>query len=202
MEPEFERGNTPKTRQRSSEELLKDGPIALRRRVEAPPQQLDLTPGKLRADQGASVTDHWNHGSAAEPRFELVERQQDRERNETNALIAVWVTNVDQRRKTRNPKTSILRLLIRSRSQVRRNPARLNGTSGNIPTLYTQYREQNWSNCWIKDTNGFHFSGSKSTKRPQTARRWSSCCSIVRKSIGQSWRSGRNHWCENGLSNL
>ena len=33
-EPEFERGNTPsKTRPRSSEELLNDGPIALRRRV-------------------------------------------------------------------------------------------------------------------------------------------------------------------------
>ena len=53
MEPEFERGNTPpKTRPRSSEELLNDGPIALRRRVEEPPQQLDLTPGELRADQG------------------------------------------------------------------------------------------------------------------------------------------------------
>ena len=51
MEPEFERGNTPpKTRPRSSEELLNDGPIALRRRVEVPPQQLDLTPGELRAD--------------------------------------------------------------------------------------------------------------------------------------------------------
>ena len=49
MEPEFERGNTPpKTRLPSSEELLHDGPVALRRRVEAPPQQLDLTPGELR----------------------------------------------------------------------------------------------------------------------------------------------------------
>ena len=45
MEPEFERGNTPpKTRPPSSDELLNDGPIALRRRVEVPPQQLDLTP--------------------------------------------------------------------------------------------------------------------------------------------------------------
>ena len=34
MEPEFERANTPpKTRPRSSEELLNDGPVALRRRV-------------------------------------------------------------------------------------------------------------------------------------------------------------------------
>ena len=70
MEPEFERGNTPpKTRPRSSEELLNDGPIALRRRVEVPPQQLDLTPGELRADQGASITDHWNHSGTVEPRF-------------------------------------------------------------------------------------------------------------------------------------
>ena len=52
MEPEFERDNTPpRTRPRSGEELLNDGPIALRRRVEVPPQQVDLTPGELRADQ-------------------------------------------------------------------------------------------------------------------------------------------------------
>ena len=80
MEPEFERGNTPpKTRPRSSEELLNDGPIALYRRVEVPPQQLDLTPGELRADQGAPITDHWNRSGTAEPRIELVERHQDRE---------------------------------------------------------------------------------------------------------------------------
>ena len=124
LEPEFERGNTPpKTRPRSSEELLNDGPIALRRRVKLPPQQLDLTPGELRADQGASITDHWNRSGTAEPRIELVERQEDRERDEANALItftltAVWVTSIDQRRKARNPKISILRLLINSRSQV------------------------------------------------------------------------------------
>ena len=91
MEPEFERGNTPpKTRPRSSEELLNDGPIALRRRVKVPPQQLDLTPGELRADQGASITDHWKRRGTAEPRIELVERQQDRERDEANALIAFY----------------------------------------------------------------------------------------------------------------
>ena len=91
MEPEFERGNTPpKTRPRSSEESLNDGPITLRRRVEAFPQQMNSTPGELRADQGASITDHWNHSGAVEPSFELVERQQDRERDETNALIAFY----------------------------------------------------------------------------------------------------------------
>ena len=52
MEAEFERGNTPpKTRPRSGEELLNDGPIALRRRVEVLPQQLDLTLGELRAER-------------------------------------------------------------------------------------------------------------------------------------------------------
>ena len=67
---------------------MNDGPISLRRRVEVPPQQLDLTPGELRADQGASITDHWNRSGTAEPSFELVERQQYRERDEANALIA------------------------------------------------------------------------------------------------------------------
>ena len=91
MEPEFERGNTPpKTRPRSSEELMNDGPIALRRRVEVPPQQLDLTPGELRADQGASITNHWNRSSTVESRIEFVERQQDREREDANALIAFY----------------------------------------------------------------------------------------------------------------
>ena len=69
---------------------MNDGPIVLRRRVEAPPQQLDLTPGELRADQGASVTDHWNRRGTVEPRIEFVERQQDREREEANALIAFY----------------------------------------------------------------------------------------------------------------
>ena len=73
MEPEFERGNTPpKTRPRSSEELLNDGPLALRRRVQVPPQQLELTPGELRADQGASITGHWRRSGTAEPGIELV----------------------------------------------------------------------------------------------------------------------------------
>ena len=51
---------------------------------------MDLTPGELRTDQGASITDHWNHSGTAEHRFELVERQQDRERDEANALIAFY----------------------------------------------------------------------------------------------------------------
>ena len=51
---------------------------------------MDLTPGESRADQGASITDHWNHSGTAEPRIELVERQQDRERDEANALIAFY----------------------------------------------------------------------------------------------------------------
>ena len=92
MEPEFERGNTPpKTRPRSSEELLNDGPLALRRRVEVPPQQLDLTPGELRADQGASITDRWRCSGTAEPGIELVEVQQDRDRDEANALVAFYI---------------------------------------------------------------------------------------------------------------
>ena len=79
MEPEYERGNTPpKTRPRSCEELLNDGPIVLRRRVEVLPQQLDLTQGR------AEITDHLNRSGTAEPRIELVERQQDRERDKAD----------------------------------------------------------------------------------------------------------------------
>ena len=58
--------------------------------VEVPPQQLDLTPGESRADQGASITAHWNRSGTAETRIEFVERQQDRERDEANALIAFY----------------------------------------------------------------------------------------------------------------
>ena len=59
MEPEFEHGNTPpRTRPRSSEDPLDDSPFALRHCVEIRSQQLDLTSGELRADQGASLTDH------------------------------------------------------------------------------------------------------------------------------------------------
>ena len=84
-------GNTPpKTRPRSSEELLNDCPIGLRRRVQVPPQQLDLTPGESRADQGASITDHWNRSGTAEHKIELVERKQDRERSEAHALTAFF----------------------------------------------------------------------------------------------------------------
>ena len=119
MEPEFERGNTPpKTRPRSSEELLNDGPSALRPRVEVPPQQLDLKPGELRVDQGASITDHWNHSGTAEPRFELVERQQDREKDSLFTTDRGVGYKYRPKKKGKNPKTSVLRLLINSRSQV------------------------------------------------------------------------------------
>ena len=79
-------------------------------------------------------------------------------------LTVAWVASIDQRRKVRNPEISILKPLINSRSQVWRNPARLNGTRGNILTLCTQYRDPNWSNCWIKDTSRFRFNGLTSTK--------------------------------------
>ena len=87
MEPEFEHGNTPP---RSSEDLLDDGPFALRRRVEIPPLKLDLTPGELWADQGAPLTDHWRRSGTSRPGVDLVERQQDRERDEADALVAFY----------------------------------------------------------------------------------------------------------------
>ena len=169
MEPEFERGNTPpKTRPRSSEELLNDGPIALRRRVEVPPQQLDLTPGELRADQGASITDHCNRSGTAEPRIELVERQQDRERDETNALIAFYTdrgVGYKCRPKKKGKKSKNINFETSDQfTQSGLTESRMNGTSGNNLTLCTQYRDPNLNNCWFKDTNRFHSSGSTYAK--------------------------------------
>ena len=205
MEPEFERGNTPpKTRPRSSEELLNDGPIALCRRVEEPPQQLDLTPGELRADQGASITDHWNRSGTAESRIELVERQQDRERAEANALIA-FETDRGVGYKYRPKKGGKKSKNINFETSDQFTQSGL-----------TESRKVEW-NKWKQFNAVYPVSGpivgsrtqTDSTpvgrnrqQRAQTARRWSSCCSIVEKSIGQPRRSGGNHWCENGLSNL
>ena len=36
--------------------------------------------------------------------------------------------------------------------------------------LCIQYRDPKWNNCWIKDTNRFHPSGSKSTKNEHKRR--------------------------------
>ena len=85
MEPEFEHGNTPpRTRPRSSEDPLDDSPFALRRRVEIPSQQLDLTSGEF------SLTDHWRRSDTTGSGVGLIERQHDRERDETDALVAFY----------------------------------------------------------------------------------------------------------------
>ena len=87
MELEFERGNTPrKTRPRNCEELLNDGPISVvvLRYLLSNWIRLESY-GQIREPRlpitGTAV-------ALAEPRIELVERQQDRERDEANALIA------------------------------------------------------------------------------------------------------------------
>ena len=81
---------TPQTRPRSSEELLNDGPIAsvavLRYLLSNWISRLESY-GQIReprlAITGTAV-------GTAEPRIELVERLQDRERDEANALIAFY----------------------------------------------------------------------------------------------------------------
>ena len=209
MEPEFERGNTPpKTRPRSSEELMNDGPIALRRRVEIPPQQLDLTPGELRADQGDSITDHWNRSGTVESRIEFVERQQDREREEANALFALYTDRgVGYKYRPKKGGKRSKNINFETSDQF---------TQSGL----TESRKVAWAK-WKQFNAEYPVSGPEleqwlvqghkpiplqwvevDKKRAQTARRWSSCCSIVQKSIGQPRRSGGNHWCENGLSNL
>ena len=209
MEPEFERGNTPpKTRSRSSEELLNDGPIALRRRVEVPPQQLDLTHGELLADQGASITDHWNRIGTAGPSIELVERQPDRERDEANALIACYTDRgVGYKYRPKKGGKKSQNFNFETSDQF---------TQSGL----TESRKVEWAK-WKQFNAVYPVSGPEleqllvqghkpiplqwvdiDEKRAQTARRWSSCCPIVQKSISQPRRSGGNHWCENGLSNL
>ena len=171
MEPEFERGNTPPhTRPRSSEKLLNDGPIALLRLVEVPPQQLDLTPGELRADQGASITDHWNRSGTAEPRIELVERQQDRERDETNALIAFYTdrgVGYKYRPKKKGKKSKNINFDLSDQFTQ-------SGLTESRKVEWNKWKHvnavypvsgPNWNNCWFKDTNRFHFSGRHRQKR-------------------------------------
>ena len=209
MEPKFECGNTPpKTRPRSSEELLNDGPIALRRRVEVPPQQLDLTPGELRADQGASITDHWNRSGTAEPRIELVERQQDRERDETNALIAFYTDRgVGYKYRPKKGGKRSKNINFETSDQVTQAGS-------------TESRKVEW-NKWK------HFNAVYPVSGPELEQllvqghkpiplQWVDIdkndhkrreggphvAPLFKKSIGQPWRSGGNHWCKNGLSNL
>ena len=169
-EPEFERANTPpKTRPRSSEELLNDGPIALRRRVEVPPQQLDLTPGELRVDHGASITDNWIRSGTAEPRIDFVERQQDREREETNALIAFYTDRgvgykYRPKKKGKRSKNVIFETSDQFTQLGLTESRKVEWAKWKQFNAVYQYRDPNWSNCWLKDTSRFHFNGLTSTK--------------------------------------
>ena len=170
VEPEFERGNTPpKTRPRSSEELLNDGPIALRRHVEVPPQQLDLTLGELRADQRASISDPWNRSGTAEPRIELVERQQDRERDETTALIAFYTDRgVGYKYRPKKKGKRSKNINFEAFDQFKQS-----GLTESRKVEWNKWKHFNavypvsgpeLEQLLFKDTNRFHFSGSTSTK--------------------------------------
>ena len=208
MEPDFEHGNAPpRTRPRSSEELLNDRPIALRRRVEVPPQQLDLTPGESRADQGASITDHWRRSGTAEPGNELVERQQDRERDEADALIAFY-TDRGVGYKYRPKKGGKRSQNINFENSDQFTQAGL-----------TESRKVEWAK-WkqfgavypvsgpeleqllVQGHKRFHSSGSKSTKTSTNGAKVAFMLPDVQKSISQPRRPGGNQWCKNGLSNL
>ena len=197
LEPEFERGNTPpKTRPRSSEELMNDGPIALRRRVEVPPQQLDLTPGELRADQGASITDHWNRSGTVESRIEFVERQQDREREEANALIA-FETDRGVGYKYRPKKGGKRSKNINFETSDQFTQSGLTESRKVERARWKQFyavypvRDPNWNICWFKDPNRFHSGGSKSTKNETNGAKVVLMllhCSKVDWSAAEIWR--------------
>ena len=205
MEPEFEHGNAPsRTRLRSSQDLLDDGPFALRRRVEIPPQQLDLTLGELRADQGASLTDHWRRIGTPGPGVDLAERQQDRERDEADALVAFYTDRgVGYKYRPKKGGKSSKNIRFEASDQL---------TQAGL----TESRKAEWAKrkqfFALYPVSGSELEhllaqGHKSIdrnrqKRAQTVRRWPSCRPAVQKSISQPRRSGGNHWCQNGLSNL
>ena len=208
MEPEFEHGNTPpRTSPRSSEDPLDDSPFALRRRVEIPSQQLDLSSGELRADQGASLTDHWRRSDTTGSGVGLVERQQGRERDESDALVAFY-TDRGVRYKYRPKKGGKSSKNIRFEASDQFTQAGL-----------TESHKAEWAK-WKQFNAVYPVSGHELEElltqgqanptpvdrnrqtRAQTARRWSSCRTTGQKSISQPRRSGGNHWCKDGHSNL
>ena len=189
MEPEFEHCKTsPRTRPRSSEDLLDDGPFALRRRVEIPPQQLDLTPGELRVDPGASLSDHWRRSGTTRPGVDLVERQQDRERDEADALIAFYTDRGVGYR-------------YRSKKGGKRSKDISFETSDQFTQAgLTESRKVEWAK-WKQFNAVYPVPGSQLEQllaqgqadstpagrnrqtRAQTARRWSSCCPDVQSRL-------------------
>ena len=209
MEPEFEHGNTPpRTRPRSSEDPLDDSPFALRRRFEIPSQQLDLTSGELRADQDASLADQWKRSDTTGSGVGLVERQQDRERDETDALVAFYTDRgVGYKYRPKKGGKNSKNIRVEASDQF---------TQAGL----TESRKAEWAK-WKQFNAVYPVSGPEleesltqwiqanptpmdrnRQKRAQTAPRWSSCRTAVQKSISQPRRSGRDHGCKDGLSNL
>ena len=92
VERGFEHGNTPPlTRPRSSEDLLDDGPFALRRRVGIDPSSaIGSHAWRVTGRSGRLAYRPLGSSGTTGPGVDLVERQQDRERDEADALIAFY----------------------------------------------------------------------------------------------------------------
>ena len=66
-----------------------------------------------------------------------------------------------------------------------------------------QYRDPNLSNCWIQGHKPIPLQWVGIDKNEHKRREGGPhVAPLFKKSIGQPWRSGGNHWCENGLPNL
>ena len=162
--------------------------------LRVPPQQLDLTPGELQADQGASITDHWNRRCAAEPRIELVERQQDRERDEANALIAFYTDRiVDYKYRPKKGGKKSKNINFETSDQftqagLTESLARLNGPSGNSLTLCIQYRDPIWKQLLVQGHKPIPLQWVEIDKKKEHKRRESGphVAIIIQKSISQS----------------
>ena len=142
------------------------------------------------------------------PDLSLSKRQQDRERDETNALIAFYSDRgVGYKYRPKKGGKRSQNINFETSDQF---------TQSGL----TESRKVEW-NKWKHFNAVYPVSGPELEQlldqgpkpiplqwvdidKNEHKRRegGSSCCSVVQKSIGQPWRYGGNHWCENGLSNL
>ena len=149
-----------------------------------------ITSGELRADQGASHTDHWRRSGTTGPGVDLAERQQDRERDEADALIAFY-TDRGVGYKYRSKKGGKRSKDISFETSDKFTQAGLTESRKVVWAKWKQFNavypvsEPELEQLWAQGTQADSSSGSKSTKRAQTARRWSSCRPDVQKSISQ-----------------
>ena len=124
----------------------------------------------------------------------------NRERDETDALVAFYTdrgVGYKYRPKKKGKKSQNINFETSDQFTQSGLTESRKGRSGNSLTLCIQYRDPNWNHCWFQGHKPIPLQWVDIDKNEHKQRRegWSSCCSVVQKSIGQPWRSGGNHWC-------